>query len=145
MLYTPQLDDRCEILSDQQFEYGNPVPTPWLRSIWKLILGESYGSNEVTSYQAPSRATDLSNLPITYIDAAECEPFRDPAVAYASNMWRGGSTCELHIWPGAWHEFDMLNNPDVLLIHAANEAKRSWLRRVMNPRARTQTVSSLHG
>ena len=34
MLYSPLLDDRLGTVSDQQFEYGNPAPTPWIRSIW---------------------------------------------------------------------------------------------------------------
>ena len=145
MLYAPLLDDRCESLSDQQFEYGNPSSTAWIRRIWELILGEARGSDKITPYQAPSRATDLSNLPATYIDAAECEVFRDPAVAYATNMWRCGSTCELHIWPGAWHGFDMLNDPDILLIQMANKAKSNWLQRVMEPKTKLQTASGLHG
>ncbi|KAJ4113326.1 hypothetical protein NW765_010921 [Fusarium oxysporum] len=131
MLYSPLLDDRCESLADQQFEYGNPASTAWLRAIWDLILGDARGSENVTPYQAPARETDLSNLPAAYIDAGECEVFRDVAVAYATKMWRGGSTCELHIWPGAWHGFDMMDDPNMPLIHVANMAKANWLQRVM--------------
>ncbi|ORY10003.1 Alpha/Beta hydrolase protein [Clohesyomyces aquaticus] len=135
MLYAPLLDDRCETLADQQFEYGNPSGTPWIRKIWDLILGEMRTSGEITPYHAPARATDLSNLPTTYIDAAECEPFRDSSVAYATTLWQCGSTCELHIWPGAFHGFDMMNDPSNLLISAANAAKSNWLKRVMKPKA----------
>ncbi|KAF5651974.1 lipase esterase [Fusarium sp. NRRL 25303] len=131
MLYSPLLDDRCESLADQQFEYGNPASTAWLRAIWDLILGDARGSEHVTPYQAPARETDLSNLPAAYIDAGECEVFRDVAVAYATEMWRGGSTCELHIWPGAWHGFDMMDDSKMPLIHIANMTKANWLQRVM--------------
>ncbi|KAH6867178.1 Alpha/Beta hydrolase protein [Thelonectria olida] len=141
MLYSPLLDDRCESLSDQQFEHGNPSGTPWIRSIWELILGDARGSEQITPYQAPSRATDLSNLPPTYIDAGECEPFRDPVVAFATKMWRSGSTCELHIWPGAWHGFDMLDDPDFPLIQIANKAKSNWFRRAMKPAAEPLVAS----
>ncbi|KAG5817166.1 hypothetical protein H9Q74_001747 [Fusarium xylarioides] len=123
--------DRCESLADQQFEYGNPASTAWLRAIWDLILGDKRGSEHVTPYQAPARETDLSNLPAAYIDAGECEVFRDVALDYATKMWRGGSTCELHIWPGAWHGFDMMDDPSKPLIHMANMAKANWLQRVM--------------
>ncbi|KAL6231856.1 hypothetical protein BDW75DRAFT_233240 [Aspergillus navahoensis] len=112
ILVSPMLDDRCESVSDQQFEYGSPWVTP---------------------YQAPARAEDLSRLPPSYHDAAECEVFRDAAVLYAMNMWRCGSTCELHIWPGAFHLFDGIDNPLVPLIHAAIVAKQTWLRRMMMP------------
>jgi acetyl esterase/lipase len=131
MLLSPMLDDRCESVSDRQFEYGSPWCGRTNRMAWEHALGADRGTEKVTAYQAPSRATDLSNLPVTYIDAAECEVFRDPAVMYAMSLWRCGSTCELHIWPGAFHLFDGMNNPDVPLIRAAVQAKRNWLERTM--------------
>jgi acetyl esterase/lipase len=140
MLYSPLLDDRCQGSSYQQFEYGNPASTGWIRRIWELTLGETHGSDNITPYQAPARATDLSNLPPAYIDTGECEVFRDSSVAYATNMWRCGSTCELHIWPGAWHCFDTLDDPDVPLIYIANETKRNWLKRAMKPETKSITI-----
>jgi acetyl esterase/lipase len=131
MLLAPMLDDRCESISDQQFEYGIPWCGTTNRMAWKCALGDERGKDTVTQYQAPSRAVDLSDLPPTYIDVAECEVFRDPAVMYAMNMWRCGSTCELHVWPGAFHLFDGIDNPEVPLIRAAIGAKRDWLKRMM--------------
>jgi acetyl esterase/lipase len=138
MLYSPLLDDRLDASSAIQFEYGNPANTAWIRSIWDCILGDARGSDSVTPYEAPARETDLSNLPPTYIDAGECEVFRDPVVSFATTMWQCGSTCELHIWPGAFHGFDMLDDPNTLLISIANQAKRNWLQRVLI----SKTVSS---
>ncbi|KAL6248285.1 hypothetical protein RBB50_004540 [Rhinocladiella similis] len=131
MLYSPLLDDRLHRSSDQQFEYGNPASTAWIRRVWQHTLGEAYGSETVTPYQAPGRATDLSNLPPAYIDVGECEVFRDSSIAYAATMWKCGSTCELHIWPGAFHGFDVLDDPNVPLIHIANQTKRTWFKRAM--------------
>ncbi|KAM0324350.1 hypothetical protein ACHAQA_008131 [Verticillium albo-atrum] len=131
MLLAPMLDDRCKSVSDQQFEYGSPWCGVTNKMAWAHVLGDDRGTDRVTPYQAPSRAEDLSNLPATYIDAAECEVFRDPAVLYATNMWRCGSTCELHVWPGAFHMFDGMDNPEVPLIHAAIVAKQTWLGRIM--------------
>lgn len=133
MLLSPMLDDRCESVSDRQFEYGVPWNGVTNRSAWSHVLGDACGTDKVTAYQAPSRAVDLSNLPPTYIDVAECEVFRDPAVTYAMNMWRNASTCELHVWPGAVHLFDAIDNPDVPLVGAAISAKRAWLKRTMLP------------
>lgn len=132
MLYAPQLDDRCETLSDRQFEYGNPTSTKWVRACWDLVLPGIRGTDKVTPYDAPARTEDYSNLPSTYIDAGECEVLRDQAVEFATKMWRSGSTCELHIWPGAYHIFEMINKPELLLIQAAKAAKRSWFKRVMS-------------
>ncbi|KAG9241245.1 Alpha/Beta hydrolase protein [Calycina marina] len=135
MLYAPQLDDRCETLSDLQFEYGNPTSTKWVRACWDLVLPNIRGTSQVTPYQAPARAEDYSNLPSTYIDAGECEVLRDQAVQFATNMWRGGSTCELHIWPGAYHIFEMINKPEHPLIQSAKAAKRNWFQRIMTTKA----------
>jgi acetyl esterase/lipase len=131
MLLSPMLDDRCESISDKQFEYGVPWSGVTNRSAWHHVLGDDCGTEKITPYQAPSRATDLSNLPQAYIDAAECEVFRDPAVIYAMNMWRCASTCELHVWPGGVHLFDAVDNPDVPLVGAAISAKHNWLKRMM--------------
>lgn len=135
MLLSPMLDDRCESVSDRQFEHGVPWCGVTNRMAWEHVLGDDCGTDKITPYQSPSRATDLSNLPPTYIDAAECEVFRDPAVTYAANMWHCGSTCELHIWPGAFHLFDGMDNPDVPLVRAAIVAKHTWLKRIMMPKA----------
>ncbi|KAF2001386.1 lipase, partial [Amniculicola lignicola CBS 123094] len=131
ILSSPMLDDRCESVSDKQFEYGIPWCGVTNRMAWDQVLGDDRGTDKVTPYQAPSRATDLSSLPKTYIDAAECEVFRDPAVMYAMNMWRCGSTCELHVWPGAFHLFDGMDNPDIPLIRTAFMSKSNWLKRIM--------------
>ncbi|KAF7556923.1 hypothetical protein G7Z17_g991 [Cylindrodendrum hubeiense] len=133
MLLSPMLDDRCDSVSDQQFEYGSPWCGVSNRMAWAHVIGEDRGTDKITPYQSPSRAEDLSNLPPTYIDAAECEVFRDPAVLYAMKMWRCGSTCELHVWPGAFHLFDGMDNATVPLIHAAIVAKQTWLGRMIQP------------
>ncbi|KPM40580.1 hypothetical protein AK830_g6015 [Neonectria ditissima] len=131
MLLSPMLDDRCDSLSDQQFEHGSPWCGVTNRAAWTHVLGEDRGGDRVTPYQAPARAEDLSRLPPAYIDAAECDVFRDAAVSYATRMWRCGSTCELHVWPGAFHLFDGADNAAVPLIRAAVGAKRTWLGRIM--------------
>jgi acetyl esterase/lipase len=141
MLMSPMLDDRCNSVSDQQFEYGSPWCGITNRMAWTHVVGEQRGTDAITAYQAPSREENLSNLPPTYIDAAECEVFRDSAVLFAMNMWRCGSTCELHIWPGAFHMFDGMDNPDVALVGAAIAAKKTWLTRIIQP-ARVEALGS---
>jgi acetyl esterase/lipase len=133
MLLSPMLDDRCNSVSDDQFEYGVPWNGVTNRAAWNHALAGQRGTDAVTMYQSPSRATDLSNLPQAYIDAAECEVFRDPAVMYAMNLWRCGSSCELHVWPGGTHLFDAIENPQVPVVGAAIAAKRAWLKRMLVP------------
>lgn len=131
MLLSPMLDDRCNSVSDRQFEYGVPWNGLTNRAAWNHALAGQRDTEHVSHYQSPSRATDLSNLPQAYIDAAECEVFRDPAVMYAMTMWRSGSSCELHVWPGGIHLFDAIDNPEVPVAGAAIAAKRAWLKRMM--------------
>jgi len=131
MLSTPMLDDRCESLSDKQFEYGTLWTGVTNRMAWDCVLGDDRGTYAVTPYQAPARAIDLSALPPAYIDAGECEAFRNPAVFYALNMWRSGSRCELHVWPGAFHAFDMLGDSKLPIVRSSNAAKANWFRRTL--------------
>ncbi|KIW43192.1 uncharacterized protein PV06_04324 [Exophiala oligosperma] len=138
MLYAPQVDDRCETLSDRQYEYGNPTNTKWVRACWDLVLPGIRGTDRVTPYQAPARAEDYSNLPPTYVDVGECEVLRDQAVQFAASMWWCGSSCELHVWPGAFHVFEMVDGSNHLLVQSAKAAKISWFRRMMT---RSEPVS----
>lgn len=126
------LDDCCDSVSDKQFEYGAPWSGITNHCTWRHVLGDPVGTEEVTPYQAPPRAIDLSDPPQAYIDDAECEVFRDPAVIYAMNMWRCASTCKLHVWPGGVHLFDAVNNPEVLLVTAAIATKQAWLKRIIS-------------
>lgn len=80
MLLTPMLDDRNQTTSAQQFERG----TLWCgitnKMAWAHVVGDQDPVSELT---APARATNLKDLPPTYIDVGECEVFRDEVVLYA--------------------------------------------------------------
>jgi len=144
LLATPMLDDRCESISDQQFEHGTLWCGTINRKAWDYVVGEDVrGTREVTPYQAPARATDLSGLPPTYIDAGECEVFRDPAVMYAMNMWRCGSTCELHIWPGAYHGFDVMCDSSLPIVKVSYQAKVNWIRRILEVDLKSLPVATV--
>ncbi|KAJ5750475.1 hypothetical protein N7533_007503 [Penicillium manginii] len=107
LLMCPMLDDRCNTLSCLQFENGRGFYTTWDRYAWSCILGCEAGQDGVSPYVAPARATDLSGLPIAYIDAASGEPFRDEDIAYATKLWECGVQAHLHIWGGGCHGFDL--------------------------------------
>lgn len=127
LLMCPMLDDRNQTVSSQQYD-GIGV---WDRGSnifgWGALLGDRAGLDDVSIYAAPGRATDLSNLPPTYIDAGSAEVFRDEAVAYATRIWEAGGQAELHIWAGGFHAFEMIGTAAVS--KAAGEAKAAWLRR----------------
>src|SRR5205823_2536521 len=90
MLVYPMIDDRDQTVSSQQID-GVGV---WDRATnvmgWVALLGDRRGTDDVSIYAAPARATDLSGLPPAYIECGSAEVFRDEDVAYASAIWAAG-------------------------------------------------------
>lgn len=129
-LIYPMLDDRDATVSTRQIE-GMGV---WDRTSnitgWSALLGDRRGTEDVSIYAAPSRATDLSGLPPTYIDCGTAEVFRDEDVAYASALWAHGVQAELHVFPGGFHGFDMMS-PEAAVSKAMTASRNAWMRRVL--------------
>ncbi|EPX60924.1 alpha/beta hydrolase domain protein [Cystobacter fuscus DSM 2262] len=130
LLQCPMIDDRNETVSSYQYQ-GTGV---WDRTsnltAWTAVLGDRRGTDSVSPYAAPARATDLSGLPPTFIDVGAAEVFRDEAVAYASAIWAAGGNCELHVWGGAFHGFYDIA-PQSKLAQACIAAREAWLTRLL--------------
>ncbi|KAJ5360844.1 hypothetical protein N7517_010035 [Penicillium concentricum] len=148
LLSTPMLDYSGESVSARQFEDQGPWNGRTDRLAWGFVLGleqpnsaegevATLGSrikekgDSVSELISPTEATDLAGVVPAFIDVGEAEVFRDGAVQYASLLWESGVSAELHVWPGAWHGFDMFA-PDVPVSKAAVAAKKSWLRRILS-------------
>ncbi|WP_255415196.1 alpha/beta hydrolase fold domain-containing protein [Vitiosangium sp. GDMCC 1.1324] len=133
LLECPMIDDRNETVSSYQFQ-GIGI---WARvsnlTGWTALLGDRRGTDEVSIYAAPARATDLRGLPPTFIDVGAAEVFRDEAVAYASAIWAAGGDAELHVWGGAFHGFNQMA-PHAAISRAANAAREAWLERMLSRR-----------
>lgn len=95
---------------------------------WDCLLGEGRYKQDVSIYAAPSRGKDVTGLPPTFIDVGECEIFRDECVAYASKLWTAGVSTELHVWPGAFHGFDMVV-PNTSISVIARCTRNAWVNR----------------
>jgi len=130
LLSCPMLDDRMISASANQF--GDDLL--WTRANnefgWRCLLGERTGTDDVSIYEAPGRATDLTGLPPAYIDVGSVDLFRDEDVAFASTIWASGGDCELHVWAGGYHGFELLA-PTSALAADASAARRRWLSRVL--------------
>ena len=75
---------------------------------WSALCGkDTVGTDSVSPYAAASRATDLSNLPNTYIDMGQLDIFCLENVTYATRLMQVGVDVELHVYPGCPHGFDM--------------------------------------
>ena len=108
LLIYPMIDDRnataaAHVITD---------PRVWNRESnrlgWKAYLGRDGGGADVSPYAAATRATDLSNLPPTYISVGTLDLFVDENIDYAQRLIQAGVPTELHVYPGAFHGFDML-------------------------------------
>ncbi|WP_018680974.1 alpha/beta hydrolase [Actinokineospora enzanensis] len=130
LLLCPMIDDTNTTVASQQYV---GIGT-WTRESnlvgWQSLLADKYGTDDVSPYAAPTRATDLSGLPPAFIEVGSAEPFRDEDTQYALRIWATGGQAELHVWSGAFHGFDMYV-PDWPVSRIALETRNSWLRRVL--------------
>ncbi|MDN3496778.1 alpha/beta hydrolase fold domain-containing protein [Planococcus sp. APC 4015] len=130
LLISPMLDDRDETVSTRQID-GVGV---WDRASnvvgWTALLGDRKGTDDVSIYSAPARATDLSGLPPTFVDCASPEVFRDEDIAFAERIWAAGGDAELHVWAGGFHGFDMI--PTAQVSAAARAARDTWVARILS-------------
>lgn len=130
LLISPMLDDRDATMSTRQID-GVGV---WDRTSnltgWTALLGDRRGTDDVSMYAAPARATDVTGLPPAFIECGSAEVFRDEDVAFASALWAAGVQAELHVWAGGFHAFDLLA-PHAAVSQAAKAARDDWLGRVL--------------
>jgi len=129
-LITPQLDDRNETPS----AHGEWIGWPRRLNVgaWKAVLGERYGTDQVTGHDSASRAEDLVGLPPTFIEVASMEVFRDECIDYAARLLRAGVQTELHVYAGGFHGFHLFA-PASRVAKLAAEARVSALRRAWWP------------
>lgn len=129
LLAYPMLDDRDQTVSTAQID-GVGV---WDRGSnltgWNALLGDRRGTDDVSIYAAPARATDLSGLPPAFIDCGSAEVFRDEDVAYATAIWAAGGQAELHVWPGGFHAFESFA-PQAALSQQMTAARENWIDRI---------------
>ncbi len=130
LLICPMLDDRNDTISSRQFSGTGLWDRESNEAGWTALLGDRRGTDSVTGYAAPARATDLSDLPPAFIDVGSAEVFRDEDVAYASRIWEAGGQAELHVWPGGYHGFHAAA-PDSSIGRGANRVREEWVARIL--------------
>ncbi len=126
-LIYPMIDDR-QVTRSSTWEV--PIWPPASNTFgWKAYLGDLYGG-DVPIYAAPTRATDLTGLPPTYILVGALDGFLDEDIDYAMRLNHAGVPTELHVYPGAPHGFDAFL-PGTSLSRRARVASDDWLRRML--------------
>ena len=107
-LIYPMLDDRTCVAPDTDPFTGEFVWT--LKSNcfgWSALLGTPPGPKGVSPYAAPAREQDLTRLPRTFIAAAALDLLLEENLDYGRRLLRAGVPVELHVYPGAFHGFDL--------------------------------------
>lgn len=132
-LIYPMLDDRTGTSSDPHNYVGEFIwPVEGNRFGWASLLGKAPGSDDVSPYASPARAADLGGLPPSFIYAGALDLFLEEDIEYARRLIRAGVPTELHIYPGAFHGFEVAAES-----HVAQQAYRDTiaaLTRFMAPR-----------
>lgn len=107
-LMYPMLDPTHSSASAREF---SSIPT-WNRAhsefAWSCYLA---GAAPVPPYAAPALAEDVAGLPPVLLQTAELDLFRDEDIAFAAKLMQAGVPTELHVYPGAYHGFE-LNCPE---------------------------------
>ncbi len=125
-----QLDDRHVTRSSTSIHDLRVWNTQTSKRAWGAYLRDVDG--EAPAYAAPARAADLSDLPPTFLLVGELDPFRDENVEYARRLIEAGVPTELHVYPGAYHGFEVLA-PDARVSRAALAARTGALERFLHP------------
>ncbi|MGE3855568.1 MAG: alpha/beta hydrolase [Dehalococcoidia bacterium] len=102
-LIYPMLDDRNVTASSHRIT----DPRVWNRTSnlagWHAYLAGRAGTEDVSPYAAPARATDLAGLPPAYITVGTLDLFMDEDVEYARRLVDAGVRAELRVYPGVFH------------------------------------------
>ncbi len=106
LLIYPMLDDTNSTASSRRVT----DPQLWNRDsnahAWRAYVGDIVGTDAVSPYAAPARASDLAGLPPATILTAELDLFVDENIIYAQRLLAAGVPMELHVYPAAHHGFD---------------------------------------
>lgn len=113
LLIYPMIDDRTGAGDDHHPFTGEYV---WTREAnqfgWRSLLGASDPA-DVRGYVVPARATDLAGLPPAYISVGTLDLFLEEDLDYARRLMRAGVAVELHVYPGAFHGFELAADASV--------------------------------
>ena len=132
LLVYPMIDDRTAVSP------GNPLTGEfvWTRESnrfgWTSLLGAEPGGPDVSPYAAAARAEDLAGLPPAFVDVGTLDLFLEEDVEYALRLSRAGVPVELHVYPGAFHGYQMA--ADAAVTRTAHDLAVTALRRALTVR-----------
>lgn len=108
-LIFPMLDDRTALRKDVPAHIGKFFWTEeHNRFGWRALLGDDLGAGELSPYASPARATEFGGLPPTFIAVGGVDLFIEENIRYATLLNAAGVPVELHVYPGAYHGFQLV-------------------------------------
>jgi acetyl esterase/lipase len=133
LLIYPMLDDRTATKEPENPHVGEFVwNKPSNLFAWRAHLGKEPGHADVSPYAAPARAKDLAGLAPAYICVGALDLFLEEDMDYTRRLLRAGVPTELHIYPGAYHGFNV--SPEAKVSRAAERESREALARALRTR-----------
>jgi triacylglycerol lipase len=124
------LDDRTVTHDDPHPHTGEFIWTHDSNHFgWASLLGQAPGSDGVSPYAAAARAESVAGLPPTFISVGSLDLFLEEDVEYARRLIRAAVPTELHIYPGAFHAFNMV--PDAEVTQAYTRDSMGALKRAL--------------
>jgi acetyl esterase len=111
ILFYPMLDHR---VGGPDCPYDNPVTGEfvWTKGRnqfgWGCLQGNYALDDNRIGWFSPARVKDVVGLPPTYIAIGALDLFLDEDLDYARRLTAAGVPCELHLYPGAIHAFNMI-------------------------------------
>jgi acetyl esterase len=121
ILFYPMLDHR---VGGPDCPYNNPITGEfiWTKGRnqfgWSCLRGSYALDDDRIGWFSPARANNVAGLPPTYIAIGALDLFLDEDLDYARRLAAAGVPCELHLYPGAIHAFNMV--PTAAVAQQAN-------------------------
>lgn len=107
LLIYPMLDDRTCLAAPNPHTGEFIWPHAANHFGWSCLLGQPPGSEGVSPYAAAARAESLAGLPPTFVGVGALDLFLEEDIAYAQRLMQAGVATELHVYPRAYHGFEM--------------------------------------
>lgn len=118
LLVYPMLDDRTASTVRPHLHAGEFIWTPDdNRFGWASLLGREPGGDGVSPYAAAARVESVAGLPPAFVSVGALDLFLEEDIAYATRLLRAGIPTELHVYPGAFHGYDMVPEARVTRAH----------------------------
>jgi acetyl esterase len=129
LVYAP-LDDRTITMPPHPYAGTIGLGPDHMRFAWASYLDDA-GTDDVSPYAAPARATSLAGLPPVFLGVGALDPVTEENLEFAQRLMREGVATTLHVFSGAPHGFDRLESAQVTV--QLRQLRNAHLNRCIQP------------